>query len=199
MVVAITRSGSVAHSATRGAPAARSISLPQARSAVRRAQRALFATTVTKMVQTRAVAFDDQAKDFIDNFEMKRVTLRLKRLLKRKIDILGFDGCLMSMVEIGYEIRDAAAFTVGSQEEEPNNVWPYDRILAALAKKPVTTPAELARAMVDYYLASRLGLQGVQRRAVARHFDLFPEEDSLSSVCESRFREEGQMGDVHRR
>jgi hypothetical protein len=151
---AIARSRSVARGAARAAPAARQIPLAQARSALRRARRALFTTTLAKMVQTRAIAFDDQAKDFIDNRELQRVMLKLKRLLKRKIDILGFDACLMSMVEIGYQIRDAAAYAVGSQEEEPNNGWPYDRILGALAKNPATAPGDLARAMVRHYLAS---------------------------------------------
>ena len=152
--VAVKRSGSVGRAGTRGASAVRRIPLTQARSALQRARRALFATTLKKMVHTRAIAFDDQAKDFIDNLEMKRVMLQLKRLLKRKIDILGFDACLMSMIEIGFEIRDAASYTVGSQEEEPNNGWPYNRILAAIARKPNTTPADLARAMVGNYLAS---------------------------------------------
>ena len=152
--VAVKRSGAVGRAVTRDASAVRRVPLAQARSVLRRAQRALFATTLKKMVHTRAVAFDDQAKDFIDNLEMKRVMLQLKRLLKRRIDILGFDACLMSMVEIGFEIRDAASYTVGSQEEEPNNGWPYDRILAAIAKKPNTSPAALARAMVGNCLAS---------------------------------------------
>jgi hypothetical protein len=152
--VTVTRSGSMGRSVTPGASGARRIPLAQARSALRRGQRALFSTTVGKMVHTRAIAFDDQAKDYIDNLEMKRVMLRLKGLIKRKIDILGFDACLMSMVEVGFEIRDAAAYTVGSQEEEPNNGWPYDRILKVLAKNPATAPAELSRAIVGSYLAS---------------------------------------------
>ena len=152
--VAVTRSGSVGSAVARGASVARRVPLAQAHSALRRAQRSLFSTTLKKMVHTRAIAFDDQAKDFIDNLELKRVMLKLKGLLKRKIDVLGFDACLMSMVEIGFEMRDAASYSVASQEEEPNNGWPYDRILAAIARKPSTTPADLARVMVQNCLAS---------------------------------------------
>lgn len=157
----ISHKGVRLENATRGnrppAPAASRearIPLPQAKAAMDRAKHALFATTVEKMMNTRAIAFDDQAKDFIDNLEMKRVMLKLEKQIGRKIDILGFDACLMSMVEIAYEIRDAARYTVGSQEEEPNNGWPYDRILARIAKDPTITPGDLAKGMVDDYVAS---------------------------------------------
>src|SRR5215813_9140525 len=37
------------------------------RAAIKRARRSLFQTTVASMVRSRAIAFDDQAKDFLDN------------------------------------------------------------------------------------------------------------------------------------
>ena len=132
----------------------RAISLAQARSAVRRARRALFSTTVKRMVGSRAIAFDDQAKDFLDNIEMKAVLRDIRRLIGRKIDILGFDACLMSMLEVSYQVRGAAAYTVGSQEEEPNEGWPYDRVLKSLVANPAMTPAQLSGIIVRHYLAS---------------------------------------------
>jgi hypothetical protein len=145
--------------ATRAAPArkkkqAAAVPLAQVRAATRHGHRALFRTTVHKMAQSRAICFDDQAKDYLDNTEMKGVMLDIKKLLKRKIDILGFDACLMSMLEVGYQVKGAAAYTVGSQEEEPNNGWPYDRILTALAKTPAMSPADLSKVAVTQYLAS---------------------------------------------
>ncbi|HYP67556.1 MAG TPA: clostripain-related cysteine peptidase, partial [Thiobacillaceae bacterium] len=88
------------------------IPLAQGRAAVRNAQRALFSTSVRQMVQDRAIAFDDQAKDYLDNTELKRVLTNVKKLIKRKIDIIGFDACLMSMLEVGYQIKGTADFTV---------------------------------------------------------------------------------------
>lgn len=132
----------------------RAIPLAQARAAVRRAHRALFSTTVKRMVSSRAIAFDDQAKDFLDNIEMKTVLRDIRRLIGRPIDILGFDACLMSMLEVAYQVRGSAAYTLGSQEEEPNNGWPYDRVLKSLAADPAMTPAQLSRAIVRHYLAA---------------------------------------------
>jgi len=112
-------------------------------------------------VKTRAIAFDDQAKDYLDNGEIKSVMQAICGQLGRKIDILGFDACLMSMLEVGYQIKDTASYSVGSQEEEPNNGWPYTGILAALAKKPAMAPSELAKTVVAQYLASYRAADGV--------------------------------------
>jgi hypothetical protein len=130
------------------------VPLAQARAAIRHGQRALFSTSVRQMVQSRAIAFDDQAKDYLDNAELKRVLTNVKKVIKRNIDIVGFDACLMSMLEVSYQIKGAADFTVGSQEEEPNNGWSYDRLLTALTSKPTMAPADVARGSVRTYLAS---------------------------------------------
>ena len=107
-----------------------------------RIRHALFHTPVRRTLkmaigdsEARAILLDDDAKDFLDNLEMKKVLADTKKLLKRKLDILGMDACLMSMAEVGYQISDSAAFTVGSEETEPLEGWPYDTILAELVKK----------------------------------------------------------------
>ncbi len=137
----------------------------QVRAAVRRARRSLFATTVAKAATTRAIAFDDQAQDYLDNIEMKNVLAKVKTTLKRKLDILGFDACLMSMAEVAYQVKGQVAYCVGSQQTEPNEGWPYDRVLKALAAKPAMSGAELARACVQQYVASYGQNDGVTQAA----------------------------------
>ena len=95
-------------------------------------------------IKERGIAYDDQAQDFLDNIELKKVLANIRKKLKRNIDILGMDACLMSMVEVAYQMRDAVDYSVGSEESEPNEGWPYDRILKALAANPAMTP-ELRR------------------------------------------------------
>ena len=131
------------------------------RAAFKRAPRSLFRSTVTSMLASRAIAFDDQAQDFLDNIELKRVLADVRRVLKQKIDVLGFDACLMSMVEVAYQLRDSVGLICGSEEEEPNEGWPYDTILGALAAKPSMTPPELAKLIVARYLASYRPSDGV--------------------------------------
>ncbi len=112
-------------------------------------------------VEYRAILLDDNAKDFLDNQEMKQVLSKTKKLLKRNLDILGMDACLMSMAEVGYQAHGSADYTVGSEETEPGEGWPYNTILSALAKNPAMTPRDLSALIVDKYLASYTAAAGV--------------------------------------
>ncbi len=50
----------------------------------------------------------------------------------KKIDIVGFDACLMAMAETAYELKDVTDFTVASQQVEMAPGWPIDEILKKL-------------------------------------------------------------------
>ena len=126
---------------------------------------ALFYTSIMKAITIRGIAYDDDAQDFLDNIEMKRLLISAKKILKRKIDILGMDACLMSMAEVVYQLRDSVSLAVGSEEVEPGDGWPYDRILAKLTKKPAMMPSELATTIVNEYLASYPANAGVTQSA----------------------------------
>lgn len=141
--------------ATRGAAAeAKPVAFSQARAGLARTRTALFSTTVQAAIKNRGIAYDDQARDFLDNIELKKVMGRVKTKLGKKIDILGMDACLMSMMEVAYQMCDMAEYSVGSEETEPGDGWPYDRILKALAAKPAMTPEDLAKTIVKQYLSS---------------------------------------------
>ena len=104
------------------------------RTLVRRAlssrhRRAVFGTTIAQATHDRAIAFDDTSKDFLDNLELKRVLSEVKRQTGRELDVLGFDACLMNMVEVGYQLKGTARVVVGSEELEPGEGWPYDGVL----------------------------------------------------------------------
>ena len=144
----------------------RAVPLQQMRAAVHRVHRALFRDTVARAVTTRAIAFDDDAQDFLDNIELKKVLARIAKRLARKLDVLGMDACLMSMAEVAYQLRDTAEVAVGSQEEEPGDGWPYDRILRALVKKPAMSARELSSTVVREYVNSYGSREAVTQAAI---------------------------------
>ena len=120
----------------------------------RRFRRALFSTTIDAAIARRAIAYDDTSRDFLDNIELQKVLATVRQRTKRKLDLLGFDACLMNMVEVAYQLRNAVGFIVGSEEAEPGDGWPYDKILADLAAKPSMTPPELGATVVRRYVES---------------------------------------------
>jgi hypothetical protein len=133
--------------------------------------RSLFGTSIQTILQypasVRAILFDDTSKDFLDNQELKRVldSVLLERQ-GRKLDLIGFDACLMNMIEVADQVQHACAYMVGSQDIEPGDGWPYDCILAALAREPDAHPETLARIIVDaygdYYTENPPGIQITQ-------------------------------------
>jgi hypothetical protein len=130
-----------------------------------RLKRAVFSSTIEKALITRAIAFDDNAGDFLDNIEMKQVFGKVTAELGRKIDILGMDACLMNMIEVQYQMRDAVLFCVGSEEVEPGDGWPYDAVLSALAADPSMTPPDLSSMIVGKYIKSYKAADNVTQSA----------------------------------
>jgi hypothetical protein len=120
----------------------------------KRFRRALFGKTVEAAVRDRGIGYDDSAADFLDNAELKQVLDDVKQRTGRRIDLLGFDACLMNMIEVAYQCQGVADCIVGSQELEPGDGWPYDRILKDLVARPSMTPSELGRSVVEHYLSS---------------------------------------------
>jgi hypothetical protein len=128
-------------------------------------RRALFASSLEKAIADRGIAYDDDARDFLDNAEMKEVVAAANKVMGQKIDVLGMDACLMSMVEVIYELRDSICYSVASEETEPGDGWPYGAILRTLAAKPGMPPRDLATAIVEKYVASYSSDQTVTQAA----------------------------------
>lgn len=75
----------------------------------------------------------------------------VSRLTTPAIDILNFDACLMSTLEVAYEVKSVAKYLVGSQFLEPGEGENYTSFLQPLTAKPQMDPKELAEIMVYQY------------------------------------------------
>lgn len=118
--------------------------------------------------QRRAIAFDDNAQDFLDSVEMKNVFAAVAKKAKRKFDVIGMDACLMSMVETGLQVQRSGGVFCGSQEVEPGDGWPYDRILKQLAAKSAMDGKTLSSLIVKEFVGSYPKSEAVTQAA----FDL---------------------------
>jgi len=148
----VTRRGAVLQE-TEG-PARGKVQTNQVRAVSDRFGRSLFRSTVQAAVKERGIAYDDQAKDFLDNQEVQSVFTTVRNKLRTPVDILGMDACLMNMVEVAYQLRDSVAFVAGSEETEPGAGWPYHTILGPMAANPAMSPRDVSALIVTKYLAS---------------------------------------------
>lgn len=70
----------------------------------------------------------------------------------QKFDILGFDACLMSSLEVLSAAQPYADYAVMSQETEPSMGWAYTAFLKKLTSNPKINSDKLAKSIVDTYI-----------------------------------------------
>ncbi len=121
--------------------------------------RAFFRTSLQKIfslpsVTARAICSDDGSGHSLDTIELGNVLAQIVETLGQPLDLLGMDACLMSNLEVAYQARPYVKFIVASEENEPNDGWPYDRVLRHLVDQPETPTAEFASHIVNAYVQS---------------------------------------------
>lgn len=72
----------------------------------------------------------------------------------QKIDLVGFDACLMSCMELAEVLADSVSYLLTSEELEPGNGWQY-HWLEALFREGTpaddVTAVDLGKAVIDLY------------------------------------------------
>ena len=72
---------------------------------------------------------DDQR---LEGEERKDAT---KKLLGQKLDLLGFDSCVMGMLEVGYQFNKRTKTIIASEGSVPSAGWTYAKILGCLTRE----------------------------------------------------------------
>jgi len=116
----------------------------------------------------RDIAFDD----FGSSLDMPEVEGALRRAgigtaePFGRLAILGFDACLMNMAEIAHHFHGVTDYLVGSEQTEPGDGWPYERVLRRLHANP--NPEQMAKQIVSDYVADyrARGVEDVTQSAI---------------------------------
>jgi len=118
---------------------------------------------------TRDIGYDDSSKG--DALTMGELRWALERAgygngALGRLAILGFDACLMNMLEVAYEFVGLADLIVGSQQTEPGDGWPYADVILGM-QRGAQAP-RVAKNIVDKYIAyyKNVGTSGVTQSAV---------------------------------
>lgn len=130
---------------------------------------------------------------------LKQVLAAVKTKLPIHLDILGMDSCLMSMVEICYELKDLnlVDYFVSSQSMTPNPGWPYSQIVESLIQAGGDLDGNrLAPIIVNKYVNSYV--ENAVNSGLAT--DLSALKVSASGTVADRIRElataiKGKLGD----
>ncbi|MEW6681193.1 MAG: clostripain-related cysteine peptidase, partial [bacterium] len=130
----------------------------------------------------KAVCWDETSGD--DCLYMSEVKEALGAS-EKMFNLIGFDACLMGMIEVAYQIKDYCDVMVGSQETEPGDGWPYHTILADLSGTPTMNATELGKVIVERYGEEYKGWSEITQSAIDLNKlkDLIP--GTLSTFADS--------------
>lgn len=107
---------------------------------------------------------DDTDGDFMSLPQMKQALSDAEKQTGKKIDIIGFDACLMAEAEVAHGLKDNVGILLASEEIEYGMGWSNNEILemskgvtdsiamlqSALKQKINVTPQEFARIVVRH-------------------------------------------------
>ncbi len=96
------------------------------------------------------VSFDDSSGGTGMSVSDVRQAIQNSNILK--FDIVGFDACLMSSIEMASELDEVATLMIASELTEPGDGWDYTAILDYLRSS--TSSTGLASKVVDSYIAA---------------------------------------------
>ena len=71
---------------------------------------------------------------------------------KPAFDIIGFDACLMSSLEVTHALDGFASYYALSEEVEPGDGWDYGPWLQAMTDDPTLSAPQIGRAIADSYM-----------------------------------------------
>lgn len=69
-----------------------------------------------------------------------------------QLELIGFDACLMSQIDVLSAVAPYARFAVGSEETEPALGWAYAAFLGSLTEDPSMDGEGLSRRIVESYI-----------------------------------------------
>ncbi len=100
---------------------------------------------------TKGVCWDDTNNhDHLSELEQSNIMEYFTNKIGKKLELIGFDACLMATAEIIYQYKDYANYLVASEENEPGYGWDYD-FLQSIVSNPNANGDVLAQAVLDSY------------------------------------------------
>ncbi len=95
------------------------------------------------------VAWDDSNGH--DNLTLAEVTSAIDSSIIESFGVVGYDACLMAMVEAAYPLTNYTDYFVASSELEPGDGWEYTGLMNSLFANPQMSAQSLASTMVEAY------------------------------------------------
>lgn len=97
----------------------------------------------------KSYGHDDTDSDALTTDELRAALA--KALKGKRLDLLGFDACLMATIETVTETAGHCKIYIGSETTIPNIGWPYKAILESMFTDDITYPEQVAEIICRNY------------------------------------------------
>lgn len=109
------------------------------------------------------ISYDDISHNVITTEQLGMAMQQASEITGEKIELYGSDACLMSMIEVAYEMNGSVKYFAGSQELEPGEGWPYTHFIRRWVSNPYINGAQLGQILTEEYVrAYQGGVYGTQ-------------------------------------
>lgn len=102
----------------------------------------------------RGVCWDDSSGHHLSPHDVETAIASAESSEQQRVHVVGFDACLVGMVEVCYELQNVCDIVVGSEMLTPGYGWPYTQLMAYLSSDPAADPYLLCSVLADEYIAS---------------------------------------------
>jgi len=161
-----------------------------------------FGSHIYDIMSGKSLIMAQGTRTFLSATVFSELMQYSSQLLRRKVDIVGFDACYMAMLEEAYEVKEYVRYLVASQDCEEKEGWDYGRVIQSLGQDDALQVArhivyryerERMSRPADRYSLSILDLSYCAALvdaldAVARLILLEQDNRLLDSVCRARVK-----------
>jgi hypothetical protein len=102
-------------------------------------------------VDPKGICWDDITGNYLTNQKLEYALEKMTQKIGRKLDIVVFDACLMSMIEIANILKKHAHYMVSSQEVVLGPGYNYKELLAPFAQPTAPDMQSFAKHIVTSY------------------------------------------------
>jgi len=102
----------------------------------------------------RGVCWDDSSGHHLSPHDVETAVGSAESKTRQRVEVIGFDACLMGMVEVTYELKDVTDIVLGSEMLIPGYGWPYTDIMNYLSVYPTADPDTFSAWLVKQYVAT---------------------------------------------
>jgi hypothetical protein len=105
-----------------------------------------------KDYEKRGILYNFIKKTYLNNQQLTNALNNIKNnILKKNIDLLGMDACVMGMIEVAFQINGYVDYFVSSQHLEIAPGWDYKDFLTKVTSMPTMSSLEFSKYLVSSF------------------------------------------------